>query len=142
VAGSKQLKKLNCSNNQIPLLGLGTTGSIVELDCSNNKLFSLTHLSNNPKLTSLICHTNELTDIAKDIQGLYELNTLIAYSNRLKTLSGRDMSDPNTYTLQCGKQTSDGTKAQTLSLSLRGDQQTRWEQLKTANENENVTLIN
>jgi hypothetical protein len=82
VSKFKNLKKLNCNNNQLTSLQLNE--NLVTLFCSNNQLTSL-HLNDN--LQELHCHTNQLTSLHLN-KNLKTLNTTqfdnnFLYTNRI-----------------------------------------------------------
>jgi hypothetical protein len=125
--------------NITSLAGIEYFTEITVLNCPVNQLTTL-DVSKNTKLTTLICYSNRLTSL--NISGCTALSQLIAFDNRMSTLNASDMANPAEYMLLCGRQTSDGTTAQTNTLTLRTEQLEHWEQIKTAGENTGVVLAN
>lgn len=159
VAGLGKLKTLNCQNNQITELNMNWSGSLAMINCSNNKLTNLDfyfvsglvsltcpnneltalNLSNQTSLTSLMCNNNPLTEL--DITGCTALIGVMAFECRLSELDASDMGNPDTFNLFCGNQTSDGTAAQTLTLTLSEAQKPHWQSgMKDSSLNANVIL--
>ena len=135
---TKQLVKVNCSNNNLTKLWPDSPGVLEQLDCRDNELTDL-NLPNYTALISLMCNTNNLTTL--NISGSTSLMGVMAHEHRLTTLDASDMASPGGYNLFCGSQTSDGSTAQTLTLTLREEQKPHWENnLKGAPMNSNVVL--
>ncbi len=82
----KNLKELDCSNNELRSLDVSRNTKLEVLDCSNNnnKLRSL-DVSNNPKLTKLDCNNNYLTSL--DLRNNTELTELDCSGNKLNSLN-------------------------------------------------------
>lgn len=162
VAGCHKLQKLICRNNKLTYLNLNNTGVMTQLDCANNLLTSLglsdspalmlltcsnnqltkiDYLANKKALTSLMCNNNPMTSL--DISGCTSLVGIMAYENRLTELNASDMGNPSGYNLFCGNQTSDGSTAQTLRLTLREEQKPYWNStMKDSFMNNNIVLAN
>lgn len=159
VAGCKKLTTLNCQNNQIADLNMNFSYSLSKINCSNNKLTNLDfyqkneintlnctyneltslNLSGKTTLTSVMCDHNPMTTL--NISGCTALAGVMAYECRLTELDASQMANPEGYNLYCGKQTSDGETAQTLTLTLREEQIPLWNSnMKDFFLNEGVVL--
>ena len=132
------LSRINCSNNKLTGLSFYQVDEIAILNCSNNELTSLS-VAGKKLLTSLMCSDNPMTSL--DISGCTSLIGVMAYANRLTELDASDMANPETFNLFCGNQTSDGTTAQTLTLTLREEQKAHWNAtMKDSSMNTGVVL--
>ncbi|MFR2525932.1 leucine-rich repeat domain-containing protein [uncultured Alistipes sp.] len=132
------LSRVNCSNNKLTGLSFYQVDEIAILNCSNNELTSLS-VAGKKLLTSLMCSDNPMTSL--DISGCTSLVGVMAYANRLTELDASDMANPETFNLFCGNQTSDGTTAQTLTLTLREEQKAHWNaSMKDSSMNTGVVL--
>ena len=122
VSGCTALGTLSCYNNQLTTLNVSTNTALDYLYCDSNQLTAL-DVSANRLLEYLSCYNNQLRSL--DVSKNTALNSLSCYNNQLTTL---DVS-ANTELgyLSCGRQTSDGTTAQTLTLTLNENQKTTWE---------------
>ena len=122
VSANTALTALECSNNQLTALDVSNCTVLTGLGCGDNHLAEL-DVSNCMALTTLECSNNQLMSL--DVSKNTALDTLRGYDNRLTSL---DVSACTSLTtLYCGDQTSDGTTAQTLTLTLTAAQQTKWE---------------
>lgn len=140
LSSSRSQHTINCSNNQLTSLDFYQIHSLVLFYCQNNKLTSL-NLSNMTTLTSLMCNNNPMTTL--NISGCTSLAGVMAYENRLAQLDASDMANPTGFNLFCGNQTSDGTTARTLTLTLRAEQKAYWEStMKDSFMNGNIVLAN
>ena len=83
VTGLTGLIELNCSNNALTSLTVSGLTSLGYLDCRNNKLTTL-DVSGLTGLGTLYCHRNELTTL--DVTGLTALQFLNCSANNLTTL--------------------------------------------------------
>ena len=97
--------------------------NLTVISCPANRLTSL-DVSGKTALTDLICPSNKLSSL--NISGCTALQTVIALNNRLSTLDASDMSSQDSYSLQCGNQTADGSAAQVLAVTLRDGQKPYW----------------
>jgi hypothetical protein len=75
----KHLIYLDCSNNQIENLSVSYLKHLIYLDCSNNQISMLTWNTFNPSLEFLNCSNNKITLL--DVQSLHNLQTLICDNN-------------------------------------------------------------
>ena len=133
---AKSLSSINCSNNKLTDLNFYQIDGLVSLTCPNNELTEL-NLSGKTQLMSLMCNNNPMTSL--DISGCTALMGVMAYENRLSALDASDMTA--SFNLFIGNQTSDGTTAQTLTLTLREEQKQYWEDaMKDSPLNNNVVL--
>lgn len=111
------LTKLDCDYNQLRALNVSNLTHLTKLDCSDNQLTAL-NVSNLTGLTDLDCSENQLT--ALDLNGLTALENLDCSENRMSSL---DISEfLNLDSVKCGKQTADGVKSRTLTLTLTAAQ--------------------
>ena len=111
------LTKLDCDYNQLKELDVSKLTGLTDLDCAHNQLTAL-DVSKLTGLTDLDCADNQLT--ALDLNGLTELENLDCSENRMSSL---DISEfLNLYRVKCGKQTADGVKSRTLTLTLTAAQ--------------------
>lgn len=117
VNGATALETLYCYTNQLTTLDVSGLTSLTLLECYDNQLTKL-EVGSLTNLTSLACNNNQLTTL--DVSALTELTALICFGNRLTTL---DISALRQLMyIFCGKQTSDGTTPQTLTLTLTAAQ--------------------
>lgn len=123
VSNNLNLKGLYCFRNQITELDLSKNRLLVWLTCNNNKLTSL-DVSKNTRLRSLYCSDNMLTSL--DISKNLSLEKIWCDNNRLTKLDASTMAKATEYYISCGNQTSDGTAIQILKLTLKDDQEDRW----------------
>ena len=122
VSGCTALTRLRCDDNNLTELDVSKNTALETLSCRRNQLTSL-DVSANRLLEYLYCNSNQLMTL--DVSANRLLESLDCYSNRLTTL---DVSANTVLTyLSCGRQTSDGTTAQTLMLTLNENQKTTWE---------------
>ena len=77
------LKKLDCSNNQLTELDVSKNTELVTLDCSGNELTSL-DVRQDAALKELYCYENQLTEL--DVSQNTKLKLLQCYSNQLTSL--------------------------------------------------------
>lgn len=68
----EKLRKLDCSQNQIESLDSVLPGTILDLNCSNNKLTKLDDLP--PQLRILVCHHNILKTLDNLPGGIFKLD--------------------------------------------------------------------
>ena len=116
------LTYLSCNYNNLTELDVSKNTALETLECESNELTTL-DVSKNTALETLKCSYNELTTL--DVSANTALDTLYCFSNQLMTL---DVSANTALRwLYCGRQTSDGTTAQTLMLTLNENQKTTWE---------------
>ena len=111
------LKKLDCAYNQLTELDVSKLTGLTDLDCAHNQLTAL-DVSKLTGLTDLDCADNQLT--ALDLNGLTELENLDCSENRMSSLNISEFL--NLYRVKCGKQTADGVKSRTLTLTLTAAQ--------------------
>jgi len=83
VSGNKELKDLDCSNNQLLNLDLSHNVELDGLTCSRNQLSDL-DISHNTALKYLTCAGNELSSL--DISHNTVLEYLVCNSNRITSL--------------------------------------------------------
>ena len=139
VSGCTGLEYLYCSNNRLATLDVSGCTGLVYLSCSGNSLETL-DVSNCTGLTRLYCSNNSLETL--NVLGCTGLTDLYCFDNRLATLDASKMNDVSNWYLFCGNQTSDGSAARELTLTLRANQKERWESpLKPDPNNQNVTPI-
>ena len=138
VSGQTNLTSLDCSDNQLTALDVSALTSLTSLDCSDNQLTAL-DVSNLTLLTKLDCYRNKLTALnvsnltgledldcsenqltALDVSKLTELENLDCSENRMSSLNISEFL--NLYRVKCGKQTADGVKSRTLTLTLTAAQ--------------------
>lgn len=136
VSANTALTALECSNNQLTALDVSNCTVLTGLGCGDNHLAEL-DVSDCTALTTLECSNNQLMSL--DVSKNTALVTLWGYDNRLTAL---DVSACTSLGyLYCGDQTSDGTTAQTLTLTLTAAQQTKWESTWVKDSlNGNVTV--
>lgn len=84
ITSFNNLKKLDCSNNQIASLDLINNILLAELFCSSNLLPNL-NLNGLVNLTSIYCNGNQLTNL--NLNGLSNLNILYVGQNFITSLS-------------------------------------------------------
>ena len=77
------LKKLDCSNNQLTELDVSKNTELVTLDCSGNELTSL-DVHENTALEYLSCSKNQLTEL--NVRQNAALQSLYCYNNQLTKL--------------------------------------------------------
>ena len=84
VSHNTQLKELSCYSNSLSSLDVSKNTQLEILDCYTNRLTSL-DVSHNTQLKSLDCYSNQLTtlDISKNTNT--KLTTLYCHSNNLST---------------------------------------------------------
>ena len=111
------LTKLDCDYNQLKELDVSNQTLLKDLDCAHNQLTAL-DVSKLTGLTDLDCADNQLT--ALDLNGLTELENLDCSENRMSSLNISEFL--NLYRVKCGKQTADGVKSRTLTLTLTAAQ--------------------
>ena len=111
------LTKLDCAYNQLKELDVSNQTLLKDLDCAHNQLTAL-DVSNLTGLTKLDCADNQLT--ALDLNGLTALENLDCSENRMSSLNISEFL--NLYRVKCGKQTADGVKSRTLTLTLTAAQ--------------------
>ena len=111
------LTKLDCDYNQLKELDVSKLTGLTDLDCAHNQLTAL-DVSKLTGLTDLDCADNQLT--ALDLNGLTELENLDCSENRMSSLNISEFL--NLYRVKCGKQTADGVKSRTLTLTLTAAQ--------------------
>ncbi|MDY3940351.1 MAG: Ig-like domain-containing protein, partial [Spirochaetia bacterium] len=112
VSANTALTALECSNNQLTALDVSNCTVLTGLGCGDNHLAEL-DVSDCTALTTLECSNNQLMSL--DVSKNTALVTLWGYDNRLTAL---DVSACTSLGyLYCGDQTSDGTTAQTLTLT-------------------------
>ena len=122
VSANTALRWLWCEDNQLAALDVSANRLLEDLSCYDNQLAAL-DVSANTALEQLRCDGNQLTSL--DVSKNTALDTLYCFSNQLMTL---DVSANTALRwLYCGRQTSDGTTAQTLMLTLNENQKTTWE---------------
>ncbi|BFM43115.1 hypothetical protein CFS9_17560 [Flavobacterium sp. CFS9] len=78
-----QLEYLNCTFNKITSLDITKNINLIDLYCSNNKLTTL-NTSSNTALKSLVCFVNEIT--ALDVKNNSALRTLSISTNSIKAI--------------------------------------------------------
>ncbi|MGL4955543.1 MAG: leucine-rich repeat domain-containing protein, partial [Bacteroidales bacterium] len=127
-----KLTSLHLRWSHLTSLDVSKNTALTTLYCDHNQLTSL-DVSNCPQLKSLWCHENQLTSL--DISRNPALNYLLCYTNRLTSLDARNMADVDDYNLQCGRQTTNGSTARRLNLTIKSTQQTRWNALSSNSNN-------
>ena len=111
------LTDLDCSGNQLKAVNVSALKSLEYFSCAENQLTAL-DVSKQTGLKELDCADNQLT--ALDLNGLTALENLDCSENRMSSL---DISEfHNLYSVKCGKQTADGVKSRTLTLTLTAAQ--------------------
>lgn len=85
------LKRLDCSHNQLTSLELGTNSNLLYLDCSHNQLRRGLDLTNNKRLISLDCSFNKLEKLT--IDNCPDLEMFICNDNELKNNLKKDLLD-------------------------------------------------
>ena len=101
--GMTSLKQLYCSQNVLNTLTLDGVVNLEDLICSNNNLLTL-NLTDNVKLTRVFCARNNLT--ALDISTLPALTTLYCIENEIVTLDATNCVAMNYLTCSKNKITS------------------------------------
>lgn len=135
VSENKLLTVLDCGANRLGTLDLSKDPSLASLFCNGNHLTTL-DLSHNAALTDLECSDNRLTML--NVLQNKELMSLYCYGNRLSSL---DVSENTMIAeLYCGGQTTDGTTARELRLTLPTDLKQMWES-ESANHVYNTDVI-
>lgn len=133
VTGCTKLNHLACSGNQLKALDLTACPGLTYVGCNDNEITAL-DMTNCTGITELYCFNNHITTL--DITGCTALTNLSCYNNRLTALDASGMSTP--WILECGGQR-DRLLLIILDLTLRADQQERWEQQASSNNNNRVT---
>ena len=133
VTGCTKLNHLACSGNQLKALDLTACPRLTYVGCNDNEITAL-DMTNCTGITELYCFNNHITTL--DITGCTALTNLSCYNNRLTALDASGMSTP--WILECGGQR-DRLLLIILDLTLRADQQERWEQQASSNNNNRVT---
>ena len=111
------LTDLDCADNQLTALNVSKLTGLTDLDCAHNQLTAL-DVSNLTGLEDLDCAKNLLTEL--NIMNLTLLMDLDCSENRMSSL---DISKfLNLDSVKCGKQTADGVKSRTLTLTLTAAQ--------------------
>lgn len=117
VSGLTKLAYLYCYGNQLTTLDVSALKNLTFLSCGDSRLTEL-KVNGATALAKLYCYSNQLTSL--DVSELTNLTSLACFGNRLTTL---DISALRQLMyIFCGKQTSDGTTQQTLTLTLTAAQ--------------------
>lgn len=82
--GARNLKVLNCADNQLTTLSLTRSEALTELDCENNELTALAQLYKCTEIKNLNCAGNKLTELSTT--GMTKLETLVCNDNQLTKL--------------------------------------------------------
>ncbi|MGL4956273.1 MAG: InlB B-repeat-containing protein [Bacteroidales bacterium] len=137
VSNCLQLQNLWIYENHITSLDISKNTTLGSLLCYSNQLTSL-DISKNTALKDLYCYSNQLTSL--DISKNTALKELYCYGNRLTSLDARNMADVDNYDLKCGRQTTNGSTARQLNLTIKSSQQKKWNTLSSSSENTNVNV--
>ncbi len=139
VSGCAALTELNCLENELTSLDLSGCVALGLLSCGKNLMTSL-DLSECTALTTMDCTYNRLTTL--DVSQNGALSDLWCHDNRMSALDISNMAfnGNGIYYVYCGNQTSDGTAARTLALTLRDDQKPIWDELSQFATNTNVVV--
>ncbi|MCP2025039.1 Leucine-rich repeat (LRR) protein [Flavobacterium sp. HSC-32F16] len=92
----ENLNNVYCQSTNITQLKIANAAKLEILDCSNNKLTSLTDAGNLANLKTLVCHSNKLKTL--DVSNSRNLSTLDCNSNLLESLfikTGKAISSLN-----------------------------------------------
>ena len=155
VTGCTVLTVLNCSENQLTTLDVTRCTALTYLECNSNQLSAL-NVKECTALTQLYCDDNRLTELdikgytalkylycdnnlltTLDVTGCTALTTLRCHNNRLTTLDASGII--TSWALYCGNQKDESGSDRQLTLTLRADQQERWENQANITNNKNVT---
>ena len=135
VSALKSLEYFSCAENQLTALDVSKQTGLKELDCAENQLTAL-DVSKQTGLEDLDCSENALTKL--NVSGLTALKNLDCSENRMSSL---DISEfLNLDSVKCGKQTADGVKSRTLTLTLTAAQKDEGVFNASSKYNVDVTL--
>ncbi len=95
LSANKNLKYLNCSNNNLTELNVSSCDKLVELTCWDNNLSKI-DISNNPLLRYIDCSNNNLTEL--DLSANNNLEILICSNNSISNL---EISNSSLLNLAC-----------------------------------------
>lgn len=96
-----QLRRLDCSENRLTsLTGIESLTQLISLSCNQNKLVSLAGIERLAQLQELYCFSNQLTSLI-EIKDLTQLIDLFCQCNQLTSLAGIE-SLTNIERLNCG----------------------------------------
>lgn len=112
------ITELDISGKSLTSLdGIEYFTELTELNCNNNQLTTL-NVSKLKNLTRLNCNENQLTDLA--VSELKDLARLQCYNNRLSALDVSLLTklELKINKLLCGNQTSDGSAAQDITVTV------------------------
>lgn len=141
VIHNSKLNVLYCSDNQLTSINVTKNPELEYFGIGSNLLTSL-DVTQNSKLSYLHCEGNQLTSI--DVTNNTKLLNFGCNSNRLSSLDATHMTSYKNgfYFLICGDQTSDGTTAKTLTLTLTSTMQKKWDSFLTNyDDNTNVKVV-
>ncbi len=114
VTGSVALEAIDLSDNSLSSLSLTSFSDLSYLDCSNNKLRSLS--INSSALSALVCSGNNLTSVSFRSASLSDLRDVVVSNNSLSTL---DLSDAEAiHGIYCAN---NELEKVSLPMSLDGD---------------------
>jgi hypothetical protein len=125
--GSEMLSLVKCGQNLLSTLDVSDCQYLGYLDCKANKLTSV-DVSNCEGLSEFYCQDNQLASL--DVSDCPRLFKIHCYDNRMATLDLSVMAveyEGQIWHAYAGKQTSDGTTAQTLALTIREYQKPYWD---------------
>ena len=100
----KNIRQLNCSNNQLSILDLSNNTLLTDLSCGDNQLVSLV-LNNNGELKRVSCYNNKLASI--NIPNNTKLLTLLCGNNELRTMNVKAFTELNQF--ECNNNKLEGT---------------------------------
>jgi len=93
----RDLKGLNCSNNNITDIKITNNVALTVLNCSNNNIVDL-NLNQNKVLVELFCNNNALTDLDLS-NNVANLGVVIASSNQLSSFNLKNGNNLHIYRL-------------------------------------------
>ncbi len=139
------LEGLQCNNNSLATLDVSWCTSLYELQCANNLLTAL-DLSGCTTLFRLRCEDNRLPSL--DMYDCTKIEYLYCNNNRMQELDITNMpiTYEGNYHAIVGVQTTDGTTARQMRLTVREEQKPHWNNnlsdVVRYPQNANVVLAN
>lgn len=141
VSGCAALQDLMCTGTGLTTLDVSNNTNLLYLTVSKNSLTSI-NVGNLTKLQTFSCMNNQIREL--DVTGCTSLGYLDCSGNRMSELNASNMvtriSGGGDYTLFCGRQTSNGTTAQTLTLTLSDALKEAWNRRWYSNAN-NINVV-